>query len=39
MKLLKFALAAALDGVPRSDLLGSNGFGIGVCSFVECQTP
>lgn len=32
-------LVAALDGVPRSDLLGSNGFGIGVCSFVECPTP
>lgn len=29
------ALAGALDGVPRSDLLGSNGFGIGVCSFIE----
>ncbi len=32
------ALAAALDGVPRSDLLGSNGFGIGVCSYVDCPT-
>ena len=31
-------LVAALEGVPRSDLLGSNGFGIGVCSFVECPT-
>ena len=29
------ALAAALDGIPRSDLLGSNGFGIGVCSFIS----
>lgn len=33
------ALAKVLDGVPRSDLLGSNGFGIGVCSYVECPTP
>lgn len=30
------ALADALgDGKPRSDLLGSNGFGAGVCSFVR----
>ncbi len=29
------ALVAALDGIPRSDLLGSNGFGIGVCSFIS----
>ena len=28
------ALANALDFAPRSDLLGSNGFGIGVCSFI-----
>lgn len=28
------ALSGALDFAPRSDLLGSNGFGIGVCSFV-----
>ena len=32
------ALATALDGVPRSDLLGSNGFGVGVCSFVDPPT-
>lgn len=31
-------LVQALDGIPRSDLLGSNGFGVGVCSFVECPT-
>lgn len=28
------ALADALDGVPRSDFFGSQGFGIGVCSFL-----
>ena len=28
-------LVKALDYVPRSDLLGSNGFGIGACSFVQ----
>lgn len=33
------ALVAALDRIPRSDLLGSNGFGIGVCSFVQDPEP
>lgn len=28
-------LVRALDHIPRSDLLGSNGFGIGVCSFIQ----
>ncbi|MBO7629167.1 MAG: hypothetical protein J6S87_04385 [Bacteroidales bacterium] len=27
-------LAEVLDGIPHSDLLGSNGFGVGVCSFI-----
>lgn len=31
-------LFKALHLVPRSDLLGSNGFGIGVCSFIEAPT-
>ena len=29
------ALANVLDHAPRSDRLGSNGFGIGVCSFMQ----
>ena len=28
-------LATTLERGPRSDLLGSNGFGIGVCSFID----
>ena len=28
------ALVDALEGIPRSDILGSNGFGVGACSFI-----
>lgn len=34
------SLAAALAAPrPHSDVFGEKGFGIGVCSFVECPTP
>ncbi len=33
------ALAVALESAPRSDLLGSNGFGIGISSFLNPPPP